>query len=438
MKSTADRTHLASRLGFLMVAAGCAVGLGNVWRFPYVAGRNGGGAFVVVYLAFLAVLGFPLLVAELALGRAAQSGIAGAMRSLAPERTRSFWSALGKIIFAGNFLLMFYYTDVAGWLARYAGCYLRGGPPSGFAAVAGDKAGCAAGVALVVAAASAVCVLGVRKGVERFSKWMMIALLALLGLMATKALSLPGAAKGLEFYLAPDWARFAEHPWRAVFDAMGQAFFTLSTGVGCMTIFGSYTGRGRSLASEAAWIISIDTAVALLSGLVIFPACASFGVDVASGPALIFNALPEVFSRMAAGRVWGFAFFAFLTLAAFTTIIAVFECIIAGLSDETGRSRCCMALLTAAVVTACSMPVVFFERALEMEDFVFGQFWLPLGSLAICVFSVWSVGWGKAAFAEEASAGKGAPFPRSFVWLMRWFVPFLILAVIAAGFAKEG
>ena len=239
-KSGTDRAHLASRLGFLMVAAGCAVGLGNVWRFPFVAGRNGGGAFVIVYLAFLAILGFPLLVAELAAGRAAQSGIAGAMRSLAPDRTRRFWAAIGKTIFAGNFLLMFYYTDVAGWLAEYAGGYLRGAPPAGFAAVAGDKAGCAAGVALVVAAASAVCILGVRKGVERFSKWMMIALLALLGIMAAKALSLPGAADGLRFYLAPDWARFAAHPWRAVFDAMGQAFFTLSTGVGCMTIFGSY------------------------------------------------------------------------------------------------------------------------------------------------------------------------------------------------------
>ena len=168
----------------------------------------------------------------------------------------------------------------------------------------------------------------------------------------------------------------------------------------------------------------------------IFPACASFGVDVASGPALIFNALPEVFSRMAAGRVWGFAFFAFLTLAAFTTIIAVFECIIAGLSDETGRSRFGMSLVTAALVTACSMPVVFFERALEIEDFVFGQFWLPLGSLAICMFSVWRIGWGKTAFVNEASAGKGAPFPRVFIWLMRWFVPFLILAVMVAGFIK--
>jgi len=297
MGEGARRARLKSRLGFIMLAAGCAVGLGNVWRFPFVVGQNGGAAFVLVYLAFLVLLGFPLLTAELAIGRAARQGISGAMRELASERHRRFWSVAGKAIFAGNLLLMVYYTDVAGWLLKFSGDYLRGAGRTDFAALVADHAVCTGHLALAVAAATAICMLGVQNGVERVTKAMMIALLALLGVLAAKSLTLPGAAEGLRFYLAPDWARFAAHPWRAVFDAMGQAFFTLSTGVGCMAIFGSYVGRERSLAAESAWIIGIDTVVAILAGLVVFPACASFGVDVTSGPGLIFVALPNLSAK---------------------------------------------------------------------------------------------------------------------------------------------
>ena len=427
------RARLGSRLGFLMLAAGCAVGLGNVWRFPFVVGQNGGAAFVVVYLAFLVLLGFPLLTAELALGRAARLGISGAMRSLAAERYRRFWSVVGKVVFAGNFLLMIYYTDVAGWLFKYSGDYLRGVGPVDFGSLVADHATCTGYLALAVAAATAICMLGVRNGVERITKGMMIALLALLGVLAAKALTLPGAAEGLRFYLAPDWARFAAHPWRATFDAMGQAFFTLSAGVGCMTIFGSYIGRERSLASEAVWIISIDTFVAVLAGLVVFPACASFGVDVTSGPGLIFVALPNVFAHMAGGRAWGFVFFLFLSLAALTTIVAVFECIIGGLTDELGRSRRAVAMSVGAALMACSLPTVLFEPVLGWEDFVFGQFWLPLGALMICVFATRRAGWGYAPFEEEASAGEGMRFPAVFGALMKVFVPLLILATMVAG-----
>jgi len=262
---------------------------------------------------------------------------------------------------------------------------------------------------------------------------MMVALLALLVVLAAKALTLPGAAEGLRFYLAPDWTKFFAHPWRAVFDAMGQAFFTLSVGVGCMTIFGSYIGREHSLAAESAFIIAIDTFVAFLSGLVVFPACASYGVDVTSGPGLIFDALPKVFANMAGGRFWGFAFFLFLSLAALTTIVAVFECIIGGLMDETGASRFKVSLVTGIGVAVLSMPTVLFDKVLGMEDFVFGQFWLPLGALMICVFSARSAGWGAEGFEREASAGAGMKFPRVFVALMKAVVPLLILAVIAAG-----
>ena len=416
-----------------MLSAGCAVGLGNVWRFPFVVGQNGGAAFVLVYLAFLVLLGFPLLTAELAIGRAARRGISGAMRELAAARHRRFWSVLGGVIFAGNVLLMLYYTDVAGWLIKYSGDYLRGASEMDFAALLKDPATCSVYMFVAVAVATAICSMGVQNGVECITKVMMLALLVLLGALAVKSLTLPGVKEGLRFYLAPDWQRFAAHPWKAVFDAMGQAFFTLSTGVGCMTIFGSYVGRERSLALESAWIIAIDTFVAFLAGIVIFPACASFNVDVTAGPGLIFIALPNVFSHMAGGRVWGFVFFLFLSLAALTTIVAVFECIIGGLVDEFGRSRLRTTLSVGVAVAVLSLPTVMFEPVLGWEDFIFGQFWLPLGALAICIFVTRRCGWGYDAFSAEASAGDGLRFPVAFGPLMKWVLPVLILATLAAG-----
>ncbi|MBR3923933.1 MAG: sodium-dependent transporter, partial [Kiritimatiellae bacterium] len=408
------RAKLGSRLGFLMLAAGCAVGLGNVWRFPFVVGQNGGAAFVLVYLLFLAILGFPMLTAELALGRAARQGVSGALRNLAAERYRRFWSVTGCVIFAGNFLLMIYYTDVAGWLLKYSGDYLRGLPPPDFSALLKDQATCSGYLFLTITIATIVCALGVKNGVERVTKWMMLALLALLGVLAVKALSLPGAEKGLKFYLSPDWSRFAAHPWKSVFDAMGQAFFTLSTGVGCMAIFGSYVGREHSLAKESFWIIAIDTFVAFLSGLVIFPACASYNVDVTSGPGLIFIALPNIFADMAGGRLWGFVFFLFLSLGALTTIIAVFECLIGGLMDELAKPRLRLTVAVGCAVALLAMPTVLFEPVLEWEDFIFGQFWLPLGALMICIFVTRRCGWGYEAFSAEASHGEGMRFPSVF------------------------
>jgi len=427
------RAKLGSRLGFLMLAAGCAVGLGNVWRFPFVVGQNGGAAFVLVYLLFLAILGFPMLTAELALGRAARQGVSGALRNLAAERYRRFWSVTGCVIFAGNFLLMIYYTDVAGWLLKYSGDYLRGLPPPDFSALLKDHATCSGYLFLTITIATIVCALGVKNGVERVTKWMMLALLALLGVLAVKALSLPGAEKGLKFYLSPDWSRFAAHPWKSVFDAMGQAFFTLSTGVGCMAIFGSYVGREHSLAKESFWIIAIDTFVAFLSGLVIFPACASYNVDVTSGPGLIFIALPNIFADMAGGRFWGFVFFLFLSLGALTTIIAVFECLIGGLMDELAKPRLRLTVAVGCAVALLAMPTVLFEPVLEWEDFIFGQFWLPLGALMICIFVTRRCGWGYEAFSAEASHGEGMRFPSVFAPIMKWIVPLLVILTMVAG-----
>lgn len=432
------RERLASRFGFLMLAAGSAVGLGNVWRFPYVAGRNGGAAFVLVYLAFLALLGFPLLCVELGIGRGANRSLPAALAALAPPRLSKPWGRTGAVLASGCFVLMIYYTDVAGWLLRYTADYARlsppGDPAAAFASLASERGVSAAFTACAVAGATAVCTAGVVKGVERATKFMMVSLLALLGVLAVKSLTLDGAAQGLAFYLRPDWSRFMEHPVSAVFDAMGQAFFTLSLGIGSMTICGSYTGKDDSLVKEAAIIIAIDTFVALLSGLVVFPACAAFGVAYGEGPGLIFVALPKVFAQMACGALWGFLFFLFLAFAAFTTVVAVFECLIAGLMDSLGMRRLPASLLVGAAVCALSMPCVLFDGVMEWEDFAVSQLWLPAGALCQALFvSSSSLGWGWDAFAAEVSAGRGWAMPR---WMRRhvaFAVPVLVLAVLLGG-----
>lgn len=445
MKSLHDveprvRARLGSRLGFLMVAAGGAVGLGNVWRFPFVAGQNGGAAFVLVYLAFLVLLGFPLLLAELSVGRGSGRGIASALRSLAPTRFAGAWGRIGRIVFAGSFVLMIYYTDVAGWLLKYtvdfaAGTSSHADPAAAFDSLVADNATCAAFMSAAVAFATVVCLCGVVKGVERVTTVMMASLLLILVVLVAKALSLPGAAEGVKFYLAPDWAKFMSHPGRAISDAMGQAFFTLSVGVGAMTIFGSYIERGHSLVNETLWIISIDTGVALLAGLIVFPACAAYGVDVTAGPGLIFIALPKVFAAMPGGRLWGFAFFLFLSFAALTTIVAVFECLIGGMMDETGLGRRRATLLVGAGVAACSMPCVLFKPVLGWEDFAVSRLWLPIGGLLLCLFVTRRFGWDLARFRAEASAGAGMQLPRWCAWYMRWALPFALLGVLALGVA---
>ena len=426
------RETLNSRLGFLMLAAGCAVGLGNVWRFPFVVGRNGGAAFVLVYVAFLALFGFPLLLAELAVGRGGGAGVVGAFRKLGGAA----WGRIGYAVFAGNVLLMAYYTDVAGWLLRFTGSYAASGAPPEFGAMVADRPACLAFMVAAVAVAAAVCAAGVRRGVERVTKWMMLSLFAIMAALAACALSLDGAAKGLSFYLRPDWRPLLEHPWRVVFDAMGQAFFTLSIGVGAMTIFGSYVGRRESLVKEAALIIAIDSLVAFMAGLVIFPACATYGVDVTCGPGLIFAALPKVFSAMGGGRMWGLAFFLFLSLAALTTVVAVFECLVGGISDEWGLGRKPAALAVGAAIAVMSLPCVFVDGALDAEDFAFSKFWLPAGGLAFAAFTSWRIGWGWDAFRAEASAGRGADLPEWARGLFRYAVPAAILMVLAGGLAQ--
>lgn len=432
------RERLASRLGFLMLAAGSAVGLGNVWRFPYIVGQNGGAAFVLVYLAFLALLGFPLLVAELGIGRGANRSLAAALRELAPPAYAKWWGRLGAALASGCFVLMIYYTDVAGWILKYTADYACARPPAdpgaAYAALSSDVGTSAAFMLAAVALAAVVCLAGVVKGVERVTKFMMASLLVLLGALAARAVALPGAEEGLAFYLRPDWSRFMAHPWSSVFDAMGQAFFTLSLGIGSMTICGSYVGREHSLVKETGIIIAIDTVVAILAGLVIFPVCSAHGIAYTAGPGLIFVALPKVFAQMSGGVFWGFLFFLFLAFAALTTVIAVFECLIAALMDSFGMRRAAATAVVAAAVAALSMPCVLFDGVLKWEDFAVSQIWLPLGALAQGIFVVnGRIGWGWRAFRESVSEGSGPGMPGWMKWHYTIVIPVLVLIVMLAG-----
>ena len=437
------RESLSNRLGFLMLAAGCAVGLGNVWRFPYIVGKNGGAAFVLVYFAFLLLLGFPLLMAELGIGRGANRSLAAALTTLAPSNWKHFWRVLGIIIATGPFVLMIYYTDVSGWLVKYTGDYILNTQPTegfdaAFKGLVSNRGICAAYTIGTVVVSTLVCLAGVVKGVERATKWMMISLLVLLAILVVRSITLPGAAEGLAFYLKPDWAKFMEHPLNATFEAMGQAFFTLSLGAGSMAICGSYIGKEHSLVKESLWIIAIDTLVAFMAGLVIFPACSTYHVPYTQGPGLIFEALPSVFAQMTGGRFWGAAFFLFLAFAAFTTIIAVFESLIAALMELKGFSRQKASLIVGVGIAFCAMPCVLWEGVLDWEDFAVSQIWLPMGALIQGVYACnGTFGWGWENFRREVSTGNGWNLPAFFKPHYLFVIPILMLIITITAIAQK-
>lgn len=444
------RERLASRLGFILLSAGCAVGIGNVWRFPYVAGRAGGGWFVLCYLLFLAVLALPLLVMEFAAGRAAARSIATLHRQLTPERPLWRWHG-----YAGNaalILLMSFYTVVTGWMFLYFG-KAAAGEFAGvtpavagemFAAMSADPWRQAAAAAAVSVAAAAICAAGVRRGLERCTKIAMLALLALIAALAVRALFLPGAGAGVRFLLLPDNARLASVGVVAMLgEALQQAFFTLSLGIGSMAIFGSYIGRDRRLLGEGATVAALDTAVALLAGLLVMCACFAFGVEPAAGPRLVFVTLPGVFDRMAGGRLWGAMFFLFMGIAAFSTVMAVFEGIIAGFMEYTGRKRSTVAWTLGVLMSLAALPCVLgFNRwsgfapfgsgtgILDLEDFLVSDLALPLGGLAFAFYCTRRCGWGWEAFLREANAGAGRRFPRWMRFHCAWTVPALIAAIV--------
>lgn len=452
------RENFRSRLGFLLVSAGCAIGIGNVWKFPYVTGENGGGVFVLFYLLFLVIMGIPVLTMELAVGRASRKSAVRGYQALEP--TGSKWHLHGWFCLAGCCLLMMYYTTVSGWMLGYFFKF-AGGAFEGlaleavdgvFPAMLSNPGEMAAWMAVTVAAGFLVCSLGLQGGLERVTKWMMLGLLALIVVLAVHSLTLPGAGEGVKFYLLPDFGRaMGQGLGKVITAAMNQAFFTLSLGIAAMEIFGSYMGRNNTLAGEAARICGLDTFVAIMSGLIIFPACFSFGVQPDKGPSLIFVTLPKVFTGMAGGRLWGSLFFLFMSFASFSTVIAVFENLLAIGIDSFGWSRKKATVINLVFILVASLPCVlgynlwFFEatlpngsvgQVLDIEDFLVSNLLLPLGSLVYLLFCVTKWGWGFDKYLEEANTGKGLKMPRALKPYFQFVLPVLILVILIQGLLK--
>ena len=443
------RESLGSRLGFLLLTAGCAIGLGNIWRFPYVTGKYGGACFVAFYLFFLAVMGLPLMIMELAIGRSSKRTLYGAAKVL-PHSHPERWQIPAGIFCTGSAVLMIFYTTVTGWMLCYTLDYLFGsismlnteGIGKHFGELVANPWKNVVFMCVTVAAGSAICGAGLKNGVERVTKILMSGLFILLLALCCRALFLPGTEEGLKFYLMPSMNAVRETGLsEVVVAAMGQAFFTLSLGVGAITICGSYIRREHSLLKESLIIISLDTAVAVLAGIVIFPACKSYGIDVSSGPSLVFISLPDIFNHMVWPRLWGAFFFLFMSAAAFTTVVAVFENIIAFMIDELHYSRTKAAIVNAIVITIFSLPCALGfnllsgihplggdSTILDLEDYLVSDILLPLGSVFIVIFCGLPAAWGWKRFFAEANMGEGMKLP---VWTRYYIFTLLPLAIVA-------
>ncbi|MEY8394015.1 sodium-dependent transporter [Lachnospiraceae bacterium 45-P1] len=448
------RENFGSRLGFLLVSAGCAIGIGNVWRFPYVAGENGGSVFVLFYLLFLLCMGVPVLTMELAVGRAGKKSAVQAYRAL--EKPGSRWHIHGWFCVAGCCLLMMYYTTVSGWMLSYFFKFASGaftgldfeGVSGVFGSLLASPSEMGLWMAVTVLAGFLVCSLGIQKGLERITKWMMCSLLALILVLAVHSLLLPGAKEGASFYLFPDFSRASDVGYgKVITAAMNQAFFTLSLGIGAMEIFGSYMADSHTLAGEAVRICALDTFVALMAGLIIFPACFSFGVQPDAGPQLIFITLPNVFVNMSGGRIWGTLFFLFMTFASFSTVIAVFENLLASCIDNFGWSRKKAVAVNCILILVLSLPCVLGYNlwsdlrliggrdVLDSEDFLVSNLLLPLGSLIYLLFCVTRRGWGFDHYLAEANKGQGIKIPESkfLKYYFQYTLPVLILVILVQG-----
>ena len=449
-----ERGGFSTRLGFILVSAGCAIGLGNVWRFPYITGQYGGASFVLIYLLFLAIMGLPIMVAEFAVGRASIRSAAMSFDVLEPKGTKWHWYKYGAI--AGNLLLMMFYTTVSGWMLYYLYKTASGGfvglDAAGVGAVFGgmlmDPVTMGGYMIAVVLLCGGICYLGVQAGVERITKWMMLALLVLMVILAINSILLPGSGEGLRYYLYPDFGKLQEYGLKEViFAAMGQAFFTLSIGIGALAVFGSYIGKSKRLTGEAVWVIVLDTFVAIMAGLIIFPACFSYGVNPDSGPNLLFVAMPNVFNAMPFGRLWGSLFFLFMTFAATSTVIAVFENLIVCFFELLHKDRQKIICWGMPIIILLSLPCVLgfnvwsgFQPfgpgtgVLDLEDFLVSNNLLPLGSLVYLLFCVSRYGWGWDNFIKEANTGKGAAFPTWLRFYLNWGLPLIVLAIFINGY----
>lgn len=447
------RESFKSRLGFLLVSAGCAIGIGNMWRFPYVVGQNGGGLFVLLYLIFLIAMGLPVLTMELAVGRASRKSAVQGYQAL--EKPGSKWHIHGWFAIAGCYMLMMYYTTVSGWMVTYFYKFITGEFVSGmiaeeagnvFANLLSDPVQMAFWMILIVVAGFLVCSQGLQNGLEKISKGMMSALLVLIIVLAVHSFVLPGAGEGVKFYLIPSIDTVRDVGFgNVIAAAMNQAFFTLSLGVAAMEIFGSYMNKDFTLAGEGVRICALDTFVAIMSGLIIFPACFSYGVEVGAGPSLIFITLPNVFVNMAGGRVWGSLFFLFMTFASFSTVIAVFENIMSFCMDMFGWSRKKAALVNCIAILVLSLPCVLGYNVwsnlhliggrdvLDSEDFIVSNLLLPLGSLVYLLFCVTKWGWGFDNYMKEANTGEGIKIAKYLKPYFQFVLPVLILIILIQG-----
>lgn len=449
-----ERETFGSRLGFILVSAGCAIGLGNVWKFPYMAGKYGGAAFILIYLIFLVLLGLPVLVCEFAVGRASRKSTARAFHDLEPEGAN--FHNFSYMSMVSNYVLMMFYTMVAGWMLYY--CYaMAAGKLAGkdSAQVADyftglqDSAGTMTlWMIIVVVLSFGVCSLGVQRGLEKITKVMMMCLLALIVVLAVHSLTLDGAMEGVKFYLVPDFAAMAEIGiGNVIFGALSQAFFTLSIGAGSMTIFGSYLGKDRSLLGESLHITILDTFVALMAGLIIIPACFAFGVEPGAGPGLVFITLPNVFNQMTGGKIWGALFFLFMSFAALSTVIAVFENILSFAMDLWGWKRNKAVLFNIVLIIILSMPAILGfgpwsgvqilgegTNIMDLEDFIISNNILPLGSVIFVIFCASKNGWGWDNFIREANTGKGMKFPTFIRNYMLWVIPIVVAIIYLKGY----
>ena len=456
-----QRETLGSRLGFILLSAGCAIGMGNVWKFPWLCGKNGGGVFVLFYLIFLVIMGIPVMTMEFSMGRASQKSPVKMYDTLAPEKKG--WRFHGKISMIANYILMMFYTNVAGWMIQYFVKMLTGltdtisaaGAPEQMAAV--SDAGFIEMISnpgeqivymlIVVVVGFLVCSFSLQKGLERITKYMMLALLAIMIVLAVNSIIMPSGAEGLAFYLVPDFERAKSVGiFNVIIDAMNQSFFTLSLGIGSMAIFGSYLSKDRALMGEAVNVGILDTFVAITSGLIIFPACFAYGVDPGNGPPLIFQTLPLVFANMPGGKIWGALFFVFMIFAAMSTVFAVFENIVACTRDAFGWGKKKACLINCIIMFVLSIPCVLgfnvwsgFEpfgagtNVLDLEDFIVSNILLPLGSLSIVLFCSWKFGWSWEKFKEEANTGKGLKVRDWMRVYIRYVLPVIIAILFVIG-----
>ena len=448
------RETFASRLGFILISAGCAIGLGDVWRFPYITGQYGGGLFVLVYLVFIIILGLPIMSMELAVGRASRKSIATSFNVL--EKKGHKWHWMGYLGMAGNYILMMFYTTVASWMVAYFYKMLTGQfegldtqqVGQVFNNLLANPVEMTIWMVVTTVICFGICSFGLQEGVEKVTKIFMVLLLAIIVVLAVRSMTLPNAVQGLKFYLLPDFSRMKEYGiWETIYAAMSQAFFTLSIGIGSLAIFGSYIGKERRLLGESIHIAALDTAISIIAGLIIFPACFSFDVNPGEGPGLVFVTLPNIFYSMSGGRIWGSLFFIFMSFAAFSTVIAVFENIISFAMDLWNWSRKKASFVNMFLLIVLSMPCVLgfnvlsgFQplgagsTVLDLEDFIISYNILPIGSLIYVLFCVSRYGWGFDNFMEEVNTGEGIKMPRALRIYLTWILPAIILIVLIQGY----